>query len=80
MTTNLIFVGKPNVNNMLHAKEFDTPKKAVDYINSLLPDSYPVIPLEDAYLIGKVYEKSGDTSWLTKKKPIGRPKKANKNA
>lgn len=78
MTTNLVFVGKPNVNNMLHAQEFDTPKKAVDYINSLLPDSYPVIPLEDAYLIGKVYEKSGNTDWLAKKKPVGRPKKVKK--
>ena len=74
-TQPLIFIGKPNINNMLHAKEFDTPKKALDYINSLLPDTYPTIPLEDAFLIGKVYEKSGNTDWLAKKKPIGRPKK-----
>lgn len=78
MTDKLVFIGKPNNNNMLHAKEFDTPKKAVDYINSLLPDTMPTIPLEDAFLIGKVYEKSGDVSWLAQKKPVGRPKKVRK--
>lgn len=75
--TKLIFIAKPNMNNDRDAKEFNTPREAVDYLNSRLPDDYPCLYVEDAYLIGKLYEKSGDTSWVPSlnKKKVGRPKK-----
>lgn len=73
----LIFIAKPQLNNDRYSREFDNPRDAVDYLNSLLPDDYPCLYVEDAYLIGKLYEKSGDTSWVPSlnKKKAGRPKK-----
>ncbi len=76
----MIFIAQPNMNNKKDTKEFSNPKDAVAYLNSLLPDDYPCLYVEDAYLIGKLYEKSGDTSWVPSlnKKPAGRPRKDGK--
>lgn len=71
----MIFIAKPLINNNKGLKEFESVKKAVDYLNSFLPDDYPTMQAEDYYLIGKLYEKSGDTSWIIKPNKVGRPKK-----
>lgn len=74
MTT---FVAKPYINNMHQAQEFDTAKAALNYLNSLLPDDYPKLYLEDAIMIGKLFAKDG-TDIMPKKRPPGRPKKGTK--
>lgn len=74
----MIFVAKPLINNNKGLQEFPTVQKAVDYLNGLLPDDYPIMQAEDYFLIGKLYEKSGDTSWIVKPNKVGRPKKVSK--
>jgi hypothetical protein len=71
MTT---FVVKPYINNNNESKEFDNVKAALQYLNSFLPDDYPVLAFEDAILIGKLFAKDG-TDIMPKKRPPGRPKK-----
>lgn len=62
---------------MHQAQEFDTAKAALNYLNSLLPDDYPKLYLEDAIMIGKLFAKDG-TDIMPKKRPPGRPKKGTK--
>lgn len=69
-----IFIAKPYINNNFERKEFDTAKAALNYLNSLLPDDFPTLGLEDAVLIGKLYRKDGLDVLPPKRKP-GRPKK-----
>jgi hypothetical protein len=70
----MIYIAKPYINNLNESKEFGTTKEALAYLNSFLPDDYPKLYLEDAILIGKLYDKGG-TDIMPKKRPPGRPKK-----
>lgn len=70
----MVFIARPYINNMIGAREFDTAKAALNYLNSLLPDDFPFLGLEDAVLIGKLYRKDGTDVLPPKRKP-GRPKK-----
>lgn len=74
----MIFVAKPLLNNNKGIQEFPTLQDAVKYLNSFLPDDYPIMQGEDYFLIGKLYEKNGE--WLvdTNPKKPGRPKKGSK--
>lgn len=71
----MIFVAKPLLNNNKGLQEFATIQEAVDYLNSFLPDDYPIMQAEDYFLIGKLYEKNGEWTIDTEPKKPGRPKK-----
>ena len=71
------YIAKPYINNMNESKEFDTTKDALRYLNSLLPDDYPKLYLEDAILIGKLLAVDG-SDIMPVKRPPGRPRKTDK--
>ena len=78
----LMYIAKPNLNNTMHVKEFDTANEAVKYLNSFLPtgrdDEMPSFRDEDYFLIGKLYRKDGSTEWIDSKHKKGRPKNKKK--
>lgn len=59
-----VYVAKPYVNNNKGLMEFSTVDAAVKYLSSFLPHDWPNLKADDWHLVGKLSEKSGDTSWL----------------
>lgn len=70
----MIYIAKPNLNNLKDSKEFDNKKDAVAYLNDRLPDDYPVLAFQDYALIGKIFAKDG-TDIVEKPGKPGRPRK-----
>ena len=73
-----MYIAKPNLNNTMHVKEFDSANEAVKYLNSFLPtgrdDEMPSFRDEDYFLIGKLYRKDCSTEWIDSMHMKGRPK------
>lgn len=54
-----VLVAKPYINNNNELKEFTNVKEAVKYLNSFLPNDYPIMDMTDFAMIGKLFNKDG---------------------